>query len=361
MKTLSFKTIAFVIAAAATFSSCKRSDLELPPPDNSADGKMLAALLGSHAAKTETFSVDAATGGVLTTAKGTKFNIPSHIFVTSGGAPVTGSVTISIREIRDVSSMILTDKPTTTSNGEILISYGEFFVQAQQNNQPVQLRKDSNDGIRVAVPAKPANGAREVPMWSGDTTITYTSNGYNHINQPVSITSQVAAFKGVQWNQISNSFALFNPSTGTMNFRLDSLIRWVNCDALAGDPGPKTTVMAYFTNHFNNETGASYGGEQPSMLFFKPRGRNTLIKFYNVIMQPAAGKEGFHSYQTSIPVGLQGTFLAISAVNGQYYAEQKDVTIAAPAAGDNYSSVSFNLQPVDANGLLGLINSMDGK
>lgn len=368
MKTLSLKTMTCLVAATMMMSSCRKNNSQEVAPEKGLDGKMLAELLGSKAPKFEHFSIDAAAGGVITTTKGTKFTVPANIFMTAAGAPVTGAVDISIKEMREVSDMILSDKPTMTANGQMLVSFGEFFVRATQNKQDLSLRPNNDPGrggIRVQVPAKPAdnviNGVKEIPMWNGDTTLTFTQHGFNYINQPVTITTQQTVAKGVLWNQIQSSYALFNSTNGTMDFRLDSLIRWINCDGLAAMPNPKTTVMAYFTNHFNTETSASYGGEQPSMLFFKPKNFNTLVKFYNVILTPPAGKEGFHSYQTSIPVGLEGTFLAISAVGGQFYAEQKTTTIGTPAAGDNYTTVSFNLQPVDAAALVALITSMNSK
>lgn len=369
MKTISLKTITCLVAAAMAISSCKKNNSQEVAPDKGLDGKMLSELLGTHAPKFEHFTIDASIGGVITTTSGTKFTIPKDAFLTAGGVNVHGAVDISIKEMREVSDMILSDKPTVTADGKLLVSYGEFFVKAVQNNQDLSLRpkNDTGTGIRVQVPAKPRdnaggpNGMKEVPMWTGDTTITFTQNGFNYINQPVSITTQRTIAKGVLWNQVQNSYALFNSANGTMDFRLDSLIRWVNCDGLANMPNTKTTVMAYFTNYFNAETTANYSGEQPSMLFFKPKNFNTLVKFYNVIMTPPAGKEGFHSYQTSIPVGLEGTFLAISAVGGQFYAEQKTTIIGTPAAGDNYTTVSFNLQPVDAAGLLALITGMNSK
>lgn len=368
MKAITLTSVTCLVAAALALSSCKKNNsAEIPAPEKGQDAKMLAEFLDSHAKTFEHFSIDAVAGGVITTTQGTTFNIPPNVFRTAGGGPVTGAVDISIKEIRDVSNMILSDKATVTADGKMLVSFGEFFVKAVQGNQDLGLRPKNDTGrpIMVQVPAKPLdnvmNGVKEVPMWNGDTTVTYTQNGFNHINEPVSITSQYTISRGVLWNQIQSSFAFFNTNDGTMNFQLESLLHWVNCDGLAAMPNPKTTVMAYFTNHFNAETGSSYGGEQPSMLFFKPKNFNTVVKFYNVIMAAPAGKEGFHSYQTSIPVGLEGTFLAISAVNGQFYAEQKTVTIANPAAGNNYSTVSFDLQPLDGTALLALINSMNAK
>ncbi|PSL47178.1 hypothetical protein CLV51_10223 [Chitinophaga niastensis] len=363
MKTLSLRTLACLAVAALAISSCKKNDSPADAPAKGLDAKMLTELLTSKAPQFEHFSIDGAAGGTITSSQGTKFNIPPNIFVTASGAPVTGPVDISIREIRDVSSMILLDKPTMTDDGRMLVSYGEFFVKAVQNKQDLGLQPKNDRGIGVQVPAKQVNGGanNEIPMWGGDTTYTYTVSGYSYINQPVSITSQRTVAKGVSWHQTQFRYALFNAANGTMDFRLDSLIKWVNCDGLVATTNPKTTVMAYFTNHFNPETGTLYSGEQPSMLFFKPKNVNTLLKFYNVIMTPPAGKEGFHSYQTTIPVGMEGTFLAISAVNGQFYAEQKSVVIGTPAAGDNYTTVSFDLQPVDAATLLTLITGMNSK
>ncbi|MBV7531471.1 hypothetical protein [Chitinophaga sp. sic0106] len=362
MKRISVKSIVIFFATTLTIGACKKNNNN-DAPVKGLDAVMLADLLNGHAPKFETFTVDGAAGGVITTTKGTKFHVSGNAFITAAGQPVTGPVSISIKEIRDVSAMILADKATVTSDGRLLESYGEFFVKAAQGAQVLGLRPNNDSGIRVQVPARAAaNGAnKEVPMWSGDTTITLTQYGYNHINQPVTVTSQVQAVKGVAWNQIPFSFAFFNSTNSSMDFKLDSLLRWVNCDALASSPNPKTTVMAYFTNHFNTETAVSFGGEQPTMLFFKPKNLNTLVKFYNVILSAPTGKDGFHSYQSSIPIGQEGTFLAISALNGQLYAEQKTVVIGTPSGSDNYTTVSFDLQPVDATSLLALINGMNSK
>ena len=109
-------------------------------------------------------------------------------------------------------------------------------------------------------------------------------------------------------------------SPATTIFPLDALGQWRNCDALYNDPRPKTTVLGYFGDKFNTETGNNYTGSDPTMLFFKTKNTNTLIKLYNVIFTPAPGKEGLLSYQNSIPIGQEGTLLALSAKNGKFYA-----------------------------------------
>ncbi|MRG44896.1 hypothetical protein GFS24_07215 [Chitinophaga sp. SYP-B3965] len=356
MKTLSLKPLFLSALAAISIISCKKSDA--PETPQSKDAALITEFFAKNGPAVERFTVDAAAGGVISTAKGTKYKIPAGAFVTASGQPVTGNVLVDVKEITKVSEMLLGNKPSTTANGEILVSYGEFFVKASQNNNQLQLKKDS--AVLVQVIAKPAAQIREMPLWDGDSLTTYTSTGYDHENTTVTITQQYSVNRGIQWTQAAG-YALFNNTTGTLDFRLDSLLNWRNCDVLYSYPGTKTTVMGYFANNFNEETGAEYGGEQPSMLFFKPKNENSLVKLYNVILNAPAGKKGFHSYQTSIPIGLEGTFLAISAVNGKFYAEMKDVTIAAPLAGKTYTGVTFDPQEVSETALLTLINQLNSK
>ena len=356
MKTLSLKPLLLSALAAISIVSCNKSDSPETPQNR--DAALITELFAKNGPAVERFTIDAAAGGVISTAKGTKYKIPAGAFVTASGQAITGSVVVDVKEITKVSEMILGNKPTTTTDGSILVSYGEFFVKASQNNNQLLLKKDS--AILVQVVAKPAGQVREMPLWDGDSLATYTYTGYDHENTAVTLTQQYSVNRGVQWTQ-ATGYALFNNTTGTLDFRLDSLLNWRNCDVLYNYPGTKTTVMGYFANNFNEETGSAYGGEQPSMLFFKPKNENSLVKLYNIIMNAPVGKKGFHSYQTSIPIGLEGTFLAISAKNGKFYAEMKDVTIAAPLAGKTYTAVTFDPQEVSETGLLALINQINSK
>jgi len=356
MKKQFLTPVVIMAAAAIAFASCKKNN-EATAPQNNNDGQTMTAFLQSHGPVFENFTINAATGGVITTAKGTKITIPANVFETMGGLPVTGSVSFAVKEIKDVSDMILGDKPTLTADGKMLVSYGEYFTKALQNNEQLKLKKDS--AIKVQVLGKAAG--QQIPLWSGDSSVTTTLNGYDYHNNPASVTVQTAVNPGVTWNQTATGYAFFNSGNGTLDFKLDSLMKWVNCDGLANLPGTKTTVMGYFTSHFNSQTSTNYSGEQPTMLFFKPAGQNTVAKFYNVIMNAPAGYEGLHSYQASIVIGQQGTFLAMSTQNGKFYADMQDVTIGTPAGSNNYTTVSFNPQEVTESAMLALINQMNTK
>ncbi|NIG54879.1 hypothetical protein [Chitinophaga sp. Cy-1792] len=329
-----------------------------PTPDP--DGLKLHEFLRSNGPGFETVTFSGQEGATIRVKSGRIYTIPRNSLLLPDGSPATGTVTLSVKEINDAASMIFADRPTATNTGAPLVSYGEFFVTANQGGKPLQLRKDS--AIKVQAPAKVE--FQRIPMWNGDTTVTYDQSGYNYVNQLITISTTISANKGIDWDPVTNpasAYALFDGTNGTLNFRLDSLIKWVNCDALMSLPGTKTTVLAYFNANYNPATNTSYMGEEPTMLYFKPTGVNSIIKFYNTIFTPPPGYEGFLSYQNAIPVGQSGTFLAISSIGGQFYAEQKTVTIPTPAAGATYTSLTFNPVPVSAATLVSLISSMNTK
>lgn len=322
------------------------------------DGSKIHQFLQANGPAYESYTVTLQDKATFTTRGGRRYTISRNSLVRPDGSPASGVITFTVKEITTAAAMIFADRPTATNTGAPLESFGEFFVAANQGGTPLRLRRDS--AIAVQAPAK-LNDQR-IPMWNGDTSITITTSGYNYINQLVTLTSTVSANKGVDWSPVTNpasAYALFDGTTSTLNFRLDSLIKWTNCDRLMSLPNPKTTVLAYFNSNYNPATGTSFTGEEPTMLYFKPTGVNSIIKFYNTIFTPPAGYEGFLSYQNAIPVGQSGTFLAISSINGQFYAEQKTVTIPAPAAGNNYTTISFNPVPVTPTALVALINSMN--
>ena len=74
----------------------------------------------------------------VTTTKGTKVEFPPNAFITLNNLPVTGNVTIEIKEIRTPAEMVLNNMPTM-SNGLPLESGGEFFVKVTQSNQELKL------------------------------------------------------------------------------------------------------------------------------------------------------------------------------------------------------------------------------
>ncbi len=360
MKRNLFFAAATTLLMAASMTSCKKgADAVLP---TTKDGKKITEFFEKHQRSYETFTVNAATGGVITTSKGSKLTIPAGAFKKLNGTVVnSGNVKVKVLDIFNPSDMLLSNKPTITTSGAMLESFGEIRVDATINDTVLAL---NDKPLMVVMPVN--NGAagqqREIPMWNGvepDQIQEYVMNGHNHVNQPTSVTHQIFMATTLQWEQIAG----IGTATPTQSsFPIDALGQWRNCDALYNDPRPKTTVLGYFGNGFNPESNENVNSYmKPSMLFFKTKTTNTLLRFTTGILNAAAGKDGFMSYQNSIPVGQEGTFLAITSMNDKFYAELKDVTIGAPASGTTFFGVDFNMTEVTESGLLSLINQLDTK
>ncbi|MCF3110731.1 hypothetical protein LL912_18250 [Niabella sp. CC-SYL272] len=350
-----------VLSLATVFYACKKDNTPVDPQNTyQKDVEKMVRFFKDHEPAVEKFTVDAAAGSTIILQNGTKITFGPNAFIKPGGAVVTGNVNISARVFIKASEMILGDKPTLTSDGKILETFGEAMVTAEQNGQQLALNPQQKPpGVVAPVGVANANGAnRDIAMWDGDTTVYNETSGYNHENVLTTITESYTIKKGMQWTQIPGSFGMANAAT--TYFPLDNLGDWRNCDALYGIAAPKTTVLGYFGDKFNIKTGNNYSGQDPTELFFKVAGVNTIVKLYNPIFHPIAGKEGLLSYQNSIPIGANGTFLAMSTINGKFYAEMRDVTIA-PDAGKNYMGISFNLQEVSETQLLQLIQQMNTK
>lgn len=364
MRTLSVKALALVMAIAAGFASCKKQSAgeKLKPTGTTAaaalepskDAKLLADLFKKEAPKSQFFTIQTKERTTLKTQNGNTYNIPAQAFRRRDGSFPTGPVTVTIKEVLSAKDFVLSDRPTANA-GDYLVSYGEFFVRATEAGADLVLAAPVTVQVVVRGDNRPQ---QRVPMWQGDTTVFTTFSGYDYQNQSITVTQPVAQNPGVDWSQ-SSGYALFNSTTGTLDFQLSDLISWRNCDAFNSVSGPRTTVLGYF-NIFNDDTPNS-SPEQPSMLFFKPRNINSVIKFYNIILDAPTGFKGFLSYQNIVPVGQQGTFLAVTALNGQFYAQLKDVIIGAPAPGTNYSPVAFNLVPVSGADVLAMIADLNNR
>ncbi len=361
------KFIAIPAVCLLLTTSCKKNDNQLSGQfSNERDAEKIAAFFDKHARKKESFAINITEGGEIVTAKGTKISFPPGSISTKSGSPVSGNVNIKVLDVFEVQDMILNNKPTITVKGEQLISYGEIIVEAEQGGEELAINGRANNGVRVAFPigfnnvGDDGGEMKEIPLWEGtnvDTSLLQIS-GYNHENQSTSISQEFYSYPGLTWADIPGLGTATNNET---SFMLDELGAWRNCDVLINDGRPKTTVLCYLGDFFNNKTGTNYLGMEPSSVFFKLKGQNTLIKLYDVILNPLSGKEGFLSYQNTFAVGSEGSFLAISSKNDRFYAQLKENVTIAPASGKNYVGLAFDMQEVSETQLLALINEMKNK
>lgn len=356
MKKLFFTVTVF--ASILTFESCKRKvDIETNFPAKpvsvaqaKADGKLLE-VFNANAPQAESTSFDASVGTSFTNSKGTTYTIDPDIFVKQDGSPVTGEVTVKVREISRVSEMILADKPTVTNDGQMLESFGEFKVDAIQGTDILKLKEAAVVRITVVVRDTINVGmAKGIPMWDGDTIAQTALKGYNYVNEEVTVVKEYVIRKGIDWTLKADVATQLG---SRLNMTIDKLGTWHNCDALFSD-GAKTTVIGYYNNVFNESSSAS------NLLFFKRAGTNTLIKLCTNVIDGPSDKQGYLSYQNSFPIGMFGSFIAIVYKDGKFYTAIKDVTIA-PESGKTFMGIDFTLTERTEAEMLDDINLMNSK
>ncbi len=343
-----------ILTTAILFGSCRKKDDDPIDPSTGTtlaqDQALIQSFFEDNQPAVENFTVDAAIGTVYMTSDGTIVTILPNAFVDASGNPITGNVEVSVKEYNEASEMILANKPTITATGGILESRGEFMVTAQVGSTPILA---DSGAINILVPD---SSGQIVDMlgWIGDTTMYSTISGYNHLNTLITGTYPAYINPGIVWSMAP----IVNTTSTGYQLAIDTLGQWVNIDVLYNDPNPKTTLLCYM-DQYNDSTGFGTG-VQPSNLFFKPNNLNSVIKLSTPIFQPDPGFEGFLSYQNLIPIGMVGSFIAITSKDGKLYAELKtNTTVPAPATGNNYSTLNFTMTEVTESELLNLIQSIN--
>jgi hypothetical protein len=324
--------------------ACNKDNNKMQPAYQNAalDAAKLTKLFDKQGAKTELFPMDAQRGGTIVTAQGTTFKVPADAFVNAENRLVEGEVTIIVKEIHKVSDMIFGNKATTTNKGEILTSFGEFFIGAEQKGQKLELAV--GEGILASRPFKSTNGIikSQVANWVGD-----ISSGR----------------KGVEWlpmPNLNNNFS-FNRDEKDLTMLIQSLA-WCNWDKLNADAAPKgrTTVSVLFESNFNDKTNGEASKEEVmlSSVFFKPSEQNSLYKFYELVEKSElSGLRVCQAYGDIVPIGMTGTLLAYSFIDGRIYAEVKEVVIGEGKEGGFVTSV--NPKEVSEEDFIKMVESLD--
>lgn len=299
MKT-NFRLLAVLFLGTMLLSSCSNDEnnSELAPPSSAQFGTIRANAL---ATKTQNFSLTAGSGLVsFTSTNGVVISLNSNN-LTKNGLPVTGAVNLEFVALFDKGSMLVTNKPTMgrMANGDknLLISGGEFFVQATQGN--VDLAITSN--IQLVIPSDLTGGIDDqMLLWNGN-----TDDPENLVWNVVNPGTGGPQGGGIGF--IQNSYYLTFGSFG-----------WSNVDKFYNDPRPKTTILAGAPVGYDNANSAIY-------LSYDGEGTNALAKLdtYN------AATSLFSEHYGQIPIGLACHVIFATESNGQWRYAIKGVTVAA--------------------------------
>ncbi len=245
-------------------------------------------------ALTQEYSLNAEDGATtFTSNNGVSMTIQGTCLTLNGNS-VTGQVDIKYIELFEKGNMLSTNKPTMGAlpNGDkaLLISAGEFLIEASQNGQILE----TTCAIQLIIPTALTGGPdNDMLLWDG------------RIDEDDNLTWGKA-------EDVTGQGGVFTEGDGQYYAFLQQF-GWSNVDRFYSDPRPKTTILAQAPDGYDYSNSAvylSYDGEDTGLA-----GLDTY----------AAGL--FSEHYGQIPVGLQCHVIFVTEDNGDWRYAIKAVTI----------------------------------
>ncbi|MCM4173951.1 hypothetical protein DHD32_20995 [Arenibacter sp. TNZ] len=301
------------LMTAALITSCQKdtnrdTDLEDIIPVRATPQDFTDLKASSMENLKQTFQIDVDGSGTFTTENGVEITMNGSCLANNGSS-VSGMVDVEVIELFDRGRMLATNKTTMgltpTGDKALLVTGGEFFIEATQNGDVLQLICP----IQVIVPTALTGGDdNDMTLWdgiigmdceieTGCDDVTWVEQKRDGQNQGLDI--------GQGASGQSSYMAFFN------NFG------WTNVDRFWSDPRPKTNLLAEVPEGFNNENCAlylSYNGEAGSL---------ANLDAYD----PETGL--FSEHTGIIPIGLECHVIFVSEDNGSWLYAINPVTIVA--------------------------------
>lgn len=166
------KTISKIIAAALVTATCLVACKKEKTSNNGDSYTSVQSFFSQTKVQTQSFTVNATNGGTITGAKGTTVTFPPNAFITFNGTSVTGNVTVQLKEVFSKKDMIYEGVFPVAKGGHLLNSAGEYFLAANQNGTPLQLKDGKFFEMRLPAQAADPNmqffildGAGDSAQW----------------------------------------------------------------------------------------------------------------------------------------------------------------------------------------------------
>lgn len=283
----------FTLAVLAFASGCNKEEGSpghpMPPIF---EHPLYAWHTANELAATQTFTVDAATGGTLELSGHAKIVFAPAAFITSAGAPVSGTVRVNVLVVLDAAAMVLVNKTSIGDNNgtrQLLKSGGELKITADKDNVAVGIVPNS---ATVMLPGSdPDTDMRtcystQMASYTGDLVWTITADTAYVV--PDSI---LEAFGEGDWFYY----------TFTIN-----TLGWVGCGTF--EPGATTAFNVALA------PGADY--------------ENAHVWVVVPALNTAARRSGGVPHFGNLPIGQAAVIVSLAEVHGYYFASFTNITIA---------------------------------
>lgn len=215
MRKLSFFLL-FASVVASIFTSCQKIEegISILPYTPKVNYKGTADFFAKHQPKSQFFTINGTTGGVVTGERGTVINFPANGFAYYPSLQIVkGDVIIELRELYNPSDMIFANKPTV-SNGRPLMSGGELYIRAISVNDGIEVKLAPGIYYQAIMPTSIANMSMSMDVFFGeDTTVEAPVNWEVNPDTPAIVQPWTQTGGGM------GAFAMYNDS-----------LHWGNCD-----------------------------------------------------------------------------------------------------------------------------------
>lgn len=262
-------SLTLIMVVTVILFSCRKNE-KLPVTEETYD-----SFVNANKAPWQLFSVNAAQGGTIIGARGTKITFPPNAFANMNNTIATGTVAVSLQEVLDKSQWVMEGVSTTTFTAP-LVSGGMINIVARSVVDGTELKA----AAAMAIPTPSLVGVirAEVPRLPNrpDALLLFLPNPNVGV---------VGATTPLNW--VPSQFPFTNTAS-TYVFQLPQF-RWANCDALYNIPGAKTTITV--TPDLSAVTNAT---EIKALLVFKNITTVITLPWQNNIYQ---------SYTSSITIG----------------------------------------------------------
>ena len=257
---------------------------------------------------------------------GTYIQISPCSFLNSDGNEVTGEIEFELIEAQTKLDMLKLNRPTFTSDGQLLVSGGILYVNATQNGEDLIINPDC--GLQVI----------NMP--------NTTNNGFNGSMQYFS--GNVDGDGVFGWDlEEEDTLAVqtWQDDFGTglgFGFEIDS-IGWINCDYFYNTGDSLTEVQVELPNGYDGNN---------TQVFIYYNSINSLAGLYDTdqdgVFDLGAG------YET--PVGMLVRFIAISgdSVNGYNHHITSDI----PVTMSHYETIPNMSGPITNSALEAILNAL---
>lgn len=262
----------------------------------------------------QVFLIGSYSENIITGENGVIVQIPANAFETKNGVPVDGVVRVEMREMLDAGSMIMADR-ATVSNGRLLSSGGQLYLNASQGGQDLRLR----DGASVSVNVPTTSVDPNMQLFVGNDSsgvFNWQATNVSVADTTANDTSSTNDTTGTGGGGAGGSGGWTPPITDSLDYyrmQLQQLFNWINCDYFWSDPRPTTSFEVHVPDGHDDSNTKSFV-YLPSI--------NSVVPVYRYSNGVFTVGPGYY-----LPIGIDAVFVTISYKNNTIYYSISSTTI----------------------------------